>query len=58
LRITHKPKEKKPIEEWLKVQGRFKHLFKPENKRLLEETQKRIDMEWERLLEMDGKRVF
>ncbi|MFZ3072035.1 MAG: thiamine pyrophosphate-dependent enzyme [Thermodesulfobacteriota bacterium] len=58
LRLTYKPKEKKPIEEWLKIQGRFKHLFKPENKHLLEETQKRIDMEWERLLEMDGKRIF
>ncbi|MBI5560392.1 MAG: pyruvate ferredoxin oxidoreductase [Deltaproteobacteria bacterium] len=58
LRVTYKPKEKRPIEEWLKIQGRFKHLFMPENKWLLEETQKRIDAEWQRLLEMDGKHVF
>ncbi|HIP98993.1 TPA: pyruvate ferredoxin oxidoreductase, partial [Candidatus Bipolaricaulota bacterium] len=25
-RITYKPKEKRPIEEWLKPQGRFRHL--------------------------------
>ncbi len=58
LKVNYKPREKKPIEEWLKLQGRFKHLFKEENRWLLEETQKRIDSEWERLLEMDGKRVF
>ncbi|HDM43249.1 MAG TPA: pyruvate ferredoxin oxidoreductase, partial [Firmicutes bacterium] len=26
LRITYKPREKKPVEEWLKPQGRYKHL--------------------------------
>ena len=58
LRITYKPKEKKPLEEWLKPQGRFKHLFKPENKGLLDEFQRRVDLEWQRLLDLDGKQVF
>lgn len=49
-RVTYKPKEKKPIEEWLKIQGRFKHLFKPENKWIIEQTQEQIDKEWEALL--------
>lgn len=49
-RLTYKPKEKKPVEEWLKVQGRFKHLFTPENRHLIEEIQAYVDKEWELLL--------
>ena len=26
-KVTHKPKEKKPLIDWIKPQGRFKHLF-------------------------------
>jgi len=47
--ITYKPKEKKPFVEWLKTQGRFKHLFKPENKQLLDELQQNVDDEWQKL---------
>lgn len=43
------PKERKPIEEFLKGQGRFKHLFTPENKHVIEEMQKIVDSEFERL---------
>jgi len=50
--LTYKPKEKKPITEWLKLQGRFKHLFKPENKGLLENIQTHIDDHWEKLLKV------
>ncbi|MEK6530864.1 MAG: thiamine pyrophosphate-dependent enzyme [Deltaproteobacteria bacterium] len=57
LRITYRPKEKKPLAEWLKPQGRFKHLFKPENNGILEAFQARVDSEWQRLLDLDGKRV-
>jgi pyruvate ferredoxin oxidoreductase beta subunit len=41
------PKEKKPIEEFLKPQGRFKHLFKPENANVLESIRKDVDLRWE-----------
>lgn len=58
LKVTYKPKEKKPIADWLKPQGRFKHLFKPGAEGILEEIQTRIDSEWERLLELDGKQLF
>lgn len=57
LKVNYKPKEKKPIAEWLKMQGRFKHLLKPENKELLDKLQGYIDKEWERLLSLDGKVV-
>lgn len=49
-RLTYKPKEKKPVEEWLKAQGRFKHLFTPENRHLIDEIQAHVDREWELLL--------
>ncbi len=57
LKVNYKPKEKKPVADWLKVQGRFKHLFKPGNEGILKEFQERVDEEWERLLERDGKHM-
>ena len=48
-KFTVKPKERVPIIEFLKTQGRFKHLFKPENKSILEDIQKDIDANWQRL---------
>jgi pyruvate/2-oxoacid:ferredoxin oxidoreductase beta subunit/intein/homing endonuclease len=53
-RITYKPKEKKPVAEWLKLQGRFRHLFKPENKPLLDDIQAIVDKNWEELLTKEG----
>jgi pyruvate ferredoxin oxidoreductase beta subunit len=50
LRLTVKPKEKKPLPEFLKPQGRFKHLFAPENEPVLKQLQADVDTEWERLL--------
>jgi pyruvate ferredoxin oxidoreductase beta subunit len=49
-KITYKPKEKKPITEWLKMQGRFAHLLKPENESLLKSIQDEVDRKWEILL--------
>jgi pyruvate ferredoxin oxidoreductase beta subunit len=49
-KINYKPKEKKPITEWLKSQGRFKHLFKPGNEEILKSIQEDVDAEWEYLL--------
>jgi pyruvate ferredoxin oxidoreductase beta subunit len=49
-RITVKPREKKPITEFLKLQGRFKHMFAPENEWMLKQAQEYVDREWERLL--------
>jgi pyruvate ferredoxin oxidoreductase beta subunit len=46
---TEKPK---PVSEFLKIQGRFKHLLKPENKKILEHIQKKIDEEWMKLVKL------
>jgi len=48
--LTHKPREKKPVEEYLKLQTRFRHLFAPQNKHLVEELQRYVDAKWEQLL--------
>ncbi|MCK5614954.1 pyruvate ferredoxin oxidoreductase [Candidatus Pacearchaeota archaeon] len=53
MKINYKPKEKKKIEEWLKPQGRFKHLFKEENRHVIDEFQRRVDKEWDKLLRME-----
>ncbi|MFA5143538.1 MAG: thiamine pyrophosphate-dependent enzyme [Candidatus Omnitrophota bacterium] len=52
-RITYKPKEKKPIVEWMKLQGRFRHLMRPENKAILDDLQNRTDKRWAELLERE-----
>ncbi|MGQ9466350.1 MAG: thiamine pyrophosphate-dependent enzyme [Anaerolineae bacterium] len=54
-RLTYKPKEKLPVEEWLKRQGRFRHLFRPENRHLIDELQAEVDRRWERLLSLCGE---
>ena len=56
-KLNYKPKEKLPIEEWIKVQGRFKHLLKEENKPRLQEFQDWVDKQWAILLEKTGDTV-
>jgi len=48
-RQTVKVANRKPLEEFLKPQGRFKHLFKPENAALLAEIQADVDKHWDAL---------
>lgn len=47
--INYEPKNKLPIEEFLKLQGRFKHLFKPGNEDLIAAFQAEVDKRWEDL---------
>lgn len=54
-RLTYKPKKKLPVEEWLKRQGRFRHLFRPENRHVIDELQAEVDRRWERLLKLCGE---
>ena len=48
--LSYEPKKKLPVEEYLKPQGRFKHMFKPGNEWMIEEVQKTVDRRWEELL--------
>jgi len=49
-KLNYKPKEKKPVIEWLATQGRFKHLLRPENAAIVRRLQEKIDQDWEFLL--------
>jgi len=44
------PQKKKPVSDYLKGQGRFRHVFAPKNAKLLDEIQRITDERWERLL--------
>ena len=54
-KLNYKPKEKLPVEEWLKRQGRFRHLFRPENRHVIDELQAEVDRRWEILLKLCGE---
>jgi len=54
--LTHKVKKKKPVEEYLKSQGRFAHLFKDEKTtEVLQTIQDNVDREWARILRLCGE---
>ncbi len=49
-RLNYEPKKKRPVEEFMRLQGRFRHCFKPGNEWTIEEAQKYVDEKWEELL--------
>ncbi len=53
-KINHKPKERKPVSDWLLSQGRFRHLKKPEHHHVIEKLQAQVDQHWEWLLAREG----
>lgn len=56
-KLNYKPRKKRPVEDFLKPQGRFSHLFKPENNHLLEDFQAEVDKRWEELLHRCGETI-
>ena len=52
-KINYKPANKLPIEEFLKPQRRFKHMFNPGNEWMIEQFQKEVDERWEDLLKLE-----
>ena len=51
-RIAEGKKEKRPIVDWLKSQGRFKHLLDPKWKSVADEIQANVDRKWDELLRL------
>jgi pyruvate ferredoxin oxidoreductase beta subunit len=47
--LTYEPDEMLPIEEWLRPQARFAHLLRPENARLVQDIQRRVEADWREL---------
>ncbi|MBN2422067.1 pyruvate ferredoxin oxidoreductase [Candidatus Woesearchaeota archaeon] len=54
-KLTYKPRDKIPVTDFLKPQGRFKHLFSPGNGQMLQKIQEHVDLEWGRLLKLCGE---
>ena len=52
--IALAPQKKKPVKEYLQVQGRFRHLFAPKYEKMLEQIQRTTDEKWSRLLKKCG----
>ncbi len=48
--LNYQPKNKLPVEEFLKTQGRFKHMFNKGNEALIAQFQAEVDRRWEDLL--------
>ncbi|MCK7504821.1 MAG: hypothetical protein MZV70_12525 [Desulfobacterales bacterium] len=49
-RVTYKPGKENPLPEFLRPQGRFRHLFAPENEWVLKKLEESVDGYWEELL--------
>jgi len=52
--MAMKPKRKKNIKEYLKMQGRFRHLFTPKTEKVVDEIQYITDKRWQSLLKKYG----
>jgi pyruvate/2-oxoacid:ferredoxin oxidoreductase beta subunit len=53
VKITKKPAEKIPVERYLMLQGRFKHL----NKEEIAEIQEHVDKQWDKILKLEETEV-
>jgi pyruvate ferredoxin oxidoreductase beta subunit len=57
LNILYRPKNIVKVEDYLGAQGRYKHLFKPENRHVIDRIQKDIDEKWEQLQRREEARI-
>lgn len=53
-RVTYKPRNKRPVLDFIKAQGRFRHLLQPGNESVLEQIQRDVDAGWEGLLALEA----
>jgi pyruvate ferredoxin oxidoreductase beta subunit len=49
-KINFKPKDFKPVKDWIMTQGRYKHLAKDGGEEIIAELQKGVELRWKRLL--------
>ena len=53
--IARRPESKKSVEEYLKIQGRFRHLFRPDRRGdIIDDIQAWVDHRWQLLMEKAG----
>jgi len=56
-KITYRSRKRVPLIEWFKSQGRFRHLLKEENKKIVEELQRGVDEKERMLLARAGEKI-
>ncbi len=56
-KLSYRPRKVIPVVDFLKMQRRFAHLFKPGNEAVLEAIQQQVEDEWVRLLKLCGEEV-
>jgi pyruvate ferredoxin oxidoreductase beta subunit len=54
-KLSYKPREKLPVARWLETEGRFAHLFRPQNRPMIEKIQAQVDAAWHELLQRCGE---
>jgi pyruvate ferredoxin oxidoreductase beta subunit len=54
-KITYKPREKKPVDFYLKQQTRYRHLYKPGGEEAIAEVQEWVDAQWSKLKKLAGE---
>ena len=52
---NYKPREKLSVKEWLKTEGRLKHLFKANNEHIIEELLSEVYRRWEAFPSRSGR---
>lgn len=52
FKLNFIPTNPVPVERFLRPQTRFKHLFNPDNKKMLDTIQEQINSDWKKLLEI------
>jgi pyruvate ferredoxin oxidoreductase beta subunit len=53
--LNYMPRKKLPVKDWMKSEGRFKHLFNNGRDRIIEELQDEVDRRWEDLMKRCGE---
>jgi len=51
--INYKPKKALPVDNFLRMQGRFRHLLTEQNRSIVDDIQKDIDSKWDALLKLE-----
>jgi pyruvate ferredoxin oxidoreductase beta subunit len=57
LNITYRPRNIIPIRDYLGVQGRYKHLFKPENEHIIQKIQDEVNAKWDYLQRREEAKI-
>ncbi len=52
--LNYIPRKKRPVEDYLRPQGRYAHIFRKGNEHIIKEIQRWVDWKWNNLLRLAG----